>query len=57
MMWKKVTELQGRAILGKKMPQRKKSRIIFRYIVFIGVIFRNEGKDENKILGGAKSSF
>ena len=56
MMWKKVTELQGRAILGKKMPQRKKSRTNFRYFCILGVIFQSEGKDE-KILVGAKSSF
>ena len=30
----KVTELLGRAILGKKMSQRKKSRTNFRYFVF-----------------------
>ena len=31
---KKVTELLGRTILGKKMSQRKKSRTNFRYFVF-----------------------
>ena len=55
-MRKKVADLLGGAILGKKMPQRKKSRTNFRYFCVLGLILWSEGKDE-KILGGARVHF